>query len=129
MTKKELNDFRRQLTDLGKRLNGEWTELERAALRGTGGEASGNLSNAPLHLADLGSDTFEQELSLSLLENENQQLAEVVAAVRRIDEGTFGRCEDCSKQISMERLKAVPYARLCIDCARAAEQATSPGNL
>jgi RNA polymerase-binding transcription factor DksA len=129
MTAKEKKDFRKQLMDLGKRLRGEVANLENAALRTAGGEASGGLSNAPLHPADLGSDTFEQEVSLSLLQNENQQLGEIVAALRRLDDGTFGRCEECEQPISMERLQAAPYARLCIECARNAEQVVTPGNL
>src|SRR5262245_60057968 len=122
MTAKEKKAFRHQLLDLGKRLKGEVSNLEHAALRAAGGETSGGLSNAPLHPADLGSDTFEQEVSLSLLQNENGQLAEVIAALRRLDDGAFGRCEECKGPISLERLRAVPYARLCIECARDAEQ-------
>ena len=129
MTAKEKKEFRKQLLDMGKRLRGEVANLEHAALRAAGGEASGGLSNAPLHPADLGSDTFEQEVSLSLLENENQQLEEIGAALERIDQGTFGKCEECGGKISVERLRAIPYARLCIECARGAEQAGLPGNL
>src|SRR5262249_22893501 len=129
MTATEKKAFRQQLLDLGKRLRGEVAHLETAALRSAGGETSGGLSNAPLHPADLGSDTFEQEGSLSLLQNENGQLAAVIAALRRLDDGTFGRCEECQEPISADRLRAVPYARLCIACARDAEQAQSPHNL
>ena|SRR5438128_6208046 len=129
MTAKEKKEFRKQLLDMGKRLRGEVANLEHAALRAAGGEASGGLSNAPLHPADLGSDTFEQEVSLSLLQTENQQLGEIIAALRRLDDGTFGRCEECKEPISMERLRAASYARLCIECARDAEQALPPGNL
>lgn len=127
MTKKELTHFREQLFNAGQRFKGHVTNLQNAALRQTGGEASGNLSNAPMHLADLGSDTFEQELSLSLLENEDQQLQEVSEALERIDNGTYGRCEECSEAITIERLTAMPWARLCITCARAEEGALLNG--
>jgi RNA polymerase-binding protein DksA len=122
MNAKDKQRFRKQLLDMGKRMKGQFSTLESAALRSMGGEASGSLSNAPQHLADLGTDTFEQEISLSLLENENQQLEEVGAALERLDAGNFGRCEQCEEVISLARLEAVPYARLCIDCARSAEQ-------
>ena len=129
MTKKDIEQFRQQLLALGKQLKSEFAKLEDAALRQTGGEASGSLSNAPLHMADLGSDTFEQEVSLSLLENDNQRLEEVGAALQRIEQGRFGRCEECGGAIPIERLRAVPYARLCIECARDAEQPAQRGNL
>jgi RNA polymerase-binding protein DksA len=122
MNAKDKQRFRNLLLDLGRRMKGQFSTLENAALRSMGGEASGGLSNAPQHLADLGTDTFEQEMSLCLLENENQQLEEVGSALERLDAGTFGRCEQCDEAISIERLEAVPYARLCIDCARSAEQ-------
>jgi RNA polymerase-binding transcription factor DksA len=129
MTAKEKKQYQRQLLGLGNRLKAHLAILEEAALRKTGGEASGNLSNTPLHMADLGSDTFEQEVSLSLLESENQQLEEIGAALERIDQGTYGKCEECGGRISAERLQAIPYAWLCIECARGAEQSGLPGNL
>jgi RNA polymerase-binding protein DksA len=129
MTKKELSHFQKELINLGKRLKGHVSNLQDAALRQTGGEASGNLSNAPMHLADLGSDTFEQELSLSLLENEDQQLQEVSNALARLEAGSYGRCEECGKTIALARLSAMPWARQCIECARAEQAAMANGNL
>lgn len=122
MTKTELEGYRQQLLALGRRLNGNVEGLASEAFRRTGGEASGNLSNTPMHLADLGTDTFEQEVAMSLLENEGQQVEEVAAALRRIDEGTYGQCEECGEAIGRERLHAVPYTRHCIDCARRQEE-------
>src|SRR5262245_45432412 len=120
MTREELEGFRQQLFDLGRRLKGNVSDLSKEAFRTTGGEASGNLSNVPIHPADLATDNFEQEVSLSLLENEQRQLEEVAAALERINRGTYGVCESCSRAISRGRLQAVPYTRLCIDCARQA---------
>src|SRR5436309_1384339 len=77
-----------------------------------------NLSNTPFHPADLGTDNYEQEVTLSLLENDEQVLEETAAALERIERGTFGVCENCNKEIGRERLQAVPYARYCINCAR-----------
>src|SRR5262245_38664864 len=111
MTREELEGFRQQLFELGKRLKGAVSDLSKESLRKTGGEASGNLSNVPTHLADLGSDNFEQEVSLSLLENEQRQLEEVAAALTRIEQGTYGVCESCGREISRDRLQAVPSTR------------------
>jgi RNA polymerase-binding protein DksA len=118
MTQEEREEYRRILLALGKRLQGDVGELTNEALRKSGGEAGGNLSNTPLHLADLGSDYYEQEMSMSLLETEERQLEDVADALGRIDKGTFGICEECGQEINAERLQAVPYARFCIDCAR-----------
>jgi RNA polymerase-binding protein DksA len=122
MTKAVLDAYRQQLMVLRSRLKGDVTHLADEALRKAGGEASGSLSNMPIHMADLGTDNFEQEFTLSLLENEEQALDEIGAALDRIDKGTFGLCEECGKEIPRERLKALPYARRCVACARKLEQ-------
>jgi DnaK suppressor protein len=114
MTEAEINDYRRRLLALKKRLGGDLSELEEEALRGVGGEAAGGLSDVPVHPADLGTDNYEEEMSLTLLENEEQLLAEVNDALERIEKGTFGRCEVCGQEIPRERLKAVPYTRYCL---------------
>ena len=133
MTKAELENYRQQLFDLGKGLKSNVSDLEHEAFQKAGGEAGGNLSNTPLHMADLASDNFEQEVAISLLETEEQRLEEIAAALQRIESGTFGRCEECQKEISKERLRVIPYARLCIVCANKAQAkavgAESPGNL
>jgi RNA polymerase-binding transcription factor DksA len=117
-----IESYRRKLLDLGQRLRGDLSELEREALQGLGGEAGGGLSNSPLHLGDLGTETFTEELGLDLLGNEEQLLAEVNAALARIDQGTFGHCEKCRKEIARARLGALPYARYCRACAEQAEK-------
>lgn len=122
MTKAVLDTYRQQLVALRSRLKGDVSHLADEALRKAGGEASGSLSNMPIHMADLGTDNFEQEFTLSLLENEEQALDEIGAALDRIDKGTFGQCEECGKEIPRERLRALPYARRCVACARKQEQ-------
>jgi len=129
MTQKETRELHQLLVAMDKQLRAELSTLENAALRQVGGEASGKLSNVPLHQADLGSDTFEQGVSLSLLENDKQRIEEVEAALERMESGNYGRCEECGGRIAIERLRAVPYARLCIECARNEEQPPPGGNL
>jgi RNA polymerase-binding protein DksA len=70
------------------------------------------------HLADVATETYDRELGDSLEENSEQVLGEIDASLRRIDEGTYGICTNCGRQISEERLEALPWASLCIDCAR-----------
>ncbi len=122
MTKADLDSYRDMLVSLRSRLNGDVTHLADEALRSTGGEASGSLSNAPLHMADLGTDNFEQEFTLSLLQNQEQALDEIREALGRIDRGTFGQCEECHQPIPKARLQALPYTRHCVECARKLQQ-------
>src|SRR5437868_11134788 len=122
MTKAEMEAYRENLLALRERHNGDASHLADEGLRRTGGGAAGNLSNMPIHMADLGTDNFEQEFTLGLLQNEEQALEEIAAALDRLDQGTFGRCEECHKDIPRERLKALPYARFCLACARKLEQ-------
>jgi RNA polymerase-binding protein DksA len=122
MTNTERESYRQQLLHLRHRLRGDVSQLADEALHKAGGEASGNLSNVPIHMADLGTDNFEQEFTLGLLQNEEQLLQEIEAALQRIDQGTFGRCEECQRPIPRARLQAIAYARRCVDCARKQEQ-------
>jgi RNA polymerase-binding transcription factor DksA len=123
MNKSELNAHRRQLLALRDRLNGDVAHLSDEAFRKSDGEAGGNLSHMPIHMADLGTDNFEQENTLSLLAKEEHILAEIAAALDRIDNGTFGQCEECHKEILPKaRLKELPYTRYCVDCARKLDQ-------
>src|SRR5262249_14340702 len=119
MTKSEIRYYHRKLLALKERLGADLTALEAEALHATGGEASGGLSDVPTHPADLGTDAFEEELDLSFLEKKDQILLEINDALGRIEQGTFGRCEECRGEIPRERLEALPYARYCI---RDAEQ-------
>jgi RNA polymerase-binding transcription factor DksA len=118
MTTRELETYRERLLSLGKTLSGDRAHLKEEALQPKGGEASGGFSNVPLHLADLGTHYFEAEMTLTLLENEEQLLEEINRALERIDKGTFGRCETCQNAIPRQRLDVLPYTRHCIDCAR-----------
>jgi RNA polymerase-binding protein DksA len=117
MTPSEIKAFRNQLVALRSRLDGDVSHLTGEALHNEG-EGGGNLSHTPIHMADLGTDNFEQEFTLSLLENEEQSIKEISAALERIDQGTFGQCEECHKPIPKPRLNALPFARHCVECAR-----------
>jgi RNA polymerase-binding transcription factor DksA len=124
MTKADLDTYRELLVSLRSRLNGDVSHLSDEALRATGGEASGSLSNAPLHMADLGTDNFEQEFTLSLLQNQEQALDEIREALARMDRGAFGECEECHQPIPKARLQALPYTRHCVACARKLQQSS-----
>jgi DnaK suppressor protein len=118
MTAAEIQTYRQRLLGLKNRLGDDLSGLEEEVRRPIGGEASGGLSDVPLHLADMGTDNYEEEVTLALLENEEQILTEIDDALARIAQGTFGRCEECQQEISRERLEAVPYTRYCLQHAR-----------
>src|SRR4051812_30413122 len=118
MTQEESGAYRRRLLGMKKRVAGALAGLEEETPRPPGGEAAGNPSDVPLHPGDLAALNYEEEGALDLLENEEQLLREINDALDRIERGTFGRCENCHREIPRERLEALPYARYCILCAR-----------
>jgi RNA polymerase-binding transcription factor DksA len=124
MTKAELDAYKETLLSLRNRLSGDVSHLADEALRARGGEASGSLSNTPLHMADLGTDNFEQEFTFSLLQNQEQALSEIGEALERIRQGRFGRCEECKEAIPRARLQALPYTRHCVACALKLQQSS-----
>lgn len=120
-------DFRKTLESLRDRLRNDLDQLTDEALQSSAADANGHHSKVPVHLADLGSESFEQELTLGVIENEQATYEEIRAALERLDAGSFGNCEACSKPISKARLEAIPYTRYCIDCARDLESSRGAG--
>jgi len=88
----------------------------------TESESTGELSSYDQHQADMGTETFEREKDLSILEQVESELGDVEHALRRLDEGTYGTCEVCGKVIPDERLEAMPATRLCLEHQAAAER-------
>jgi RNA polymerase-binding protein DksA len=117
----DLESYRSVLLGLRARLRGDLDQMTDEALRRAQPESSGNLSNVPLHMADVGTENYDQEFTLGLIENEQTTLDQVQSALNRIDAGTFGRCEECHEPIAKPRLQALPYTRHCIQCARKLE--------
>jgi DnaK suppressor protein len=122
MTSAEMKTFRDQLLLLRTRLRGDVTKMADTALKKSRSESNGDLSSMPIHMADIGSDNFEQEFTLSLMENDGGTLTQIEASLERIEEGSYGSCEECGAKIPKARLNAVPYASLCVRCAEQQEQ-------
>ena len=89
---------------------------------GSIGDETGEDAVFDNHLADTATVTYDRELDYTLEENSEHVLAEIDAALRRIENGTYGTCTNCGKQIPEERLEALPWATLCIDCQRQRER-------
>ena len=97
-------------------------EMEDEALKKPRLDASGDLSSMPIHMADLGTDNYEQEFALGLMDSERKLLREIDDALQRIEQKTYGICEGTGKPIPKARLKAQPWARHCVQYARMLEQ-------
>jgi DnaK suppressor protein len=118
MTKNELNTYRRKLEAMATRLSTEESDLRHEVLHAGKDGENIRVADQQSTLDDLGREKSEEEVALSLLGNEEELLADCQAALDRIKASTFGACEACRKPIAKDRLKAAPYVRLCIDCAR-----------
>jgi DnaK suppressor protein len=116
----DLDAFRRRLTDERARVAEERQRLVEDTSRSM--EESNDDDGADSHLADSATETLDREIELTLEDNADHLLASIDAALARIDDGTYGQCESCGRQISAERLEALPYATKCIDCKRREER-------
>ena len=114
--------YRERLLALRARLRGDVDQMADATLKKSRTEANGDLSSMPIHMADIGSDNFEQEFTLSLMQSEGGTLEQIEAALERIEDGTYGECEECGARIPKQRLNAIPYAIMCVKCASRVEQ-------
>jgi len=85
-------------------------------------QSGGELSSMPVHMADIGSDNFEQEFSLGLMAEEKKILAEIDMALKRFEEGTYGICEGLGTPIEQTRLEAIPWTRYSLEYARKMEK-------
>src|SRR5579859_2524068 len=119
MTNQQLQVFRDRLWKLVLRLQRDASTVSEQAFGPVAVHRTGELSNAPMHLGDVGTEAYLQELNATLLENQEFLVQECLEAARRIDEGTFGRCENCGELIARARLDAIPFARHCTACAEA----------
>jgi len=122
MKKMDAKVYKERLLALRARLRGDVDQMADAALKKRRSDASGDLSSMPIHMADIGSDNFEQEFTLTLMESEEVTLELIETSLERIEDGTYGQCEECGVKIPKARLNAVPYASMCVKCASQMEQ-------
>jgi RNA polymerase-binding transcription factor DksA len=120
MKKLEMVSYREKLHALRARLRGDVTTMAEVALRKSGMEGSES-NGMPIHMAELGSDNFEQEFTLGLMEAEGDTLGLIESALERIEDGSYGRCVQCEGTIPKARLNAIPYTPVCIKCAEKQE--------
>ncbi len=121
MRAKDRESFKELLLQRRKMLTGDVNHMKDETLSKSRKDASGDLSTMPLHMADIGSENYEQEFTLGLVESEEEELREIDGALERVKNKSLGICEACSKSITKSSLKAKPHARRCIACKRKEE--------
>ena len=122
MNKRLLKKMKKQLDELRASLGHGLQHLSENNLNRSQRESSGDLSGYSYHMADVGTDNFGREMELNIASGENERIRLIEEALERIEEGIYGKCVSCDGKINVERLVAVPYARLCIECARKSEK-------
>src|SRR3989338_1155107 len=121
LTKEQIKQFRQLLITERVKLADEIKSIAEDTSKSPR-EASGDLSAYTIHMADMAADTYERELSMNIVSSEQEILYQIDDALKRLEDGSFGVCQQCNQPILMSRLKAVPYASLCISCQRVKEQ-------
>lgn len=115
MNKKELEKFSKLIESERRRVSENIDAIEQGISDRTAGQASGSQGYSN-HMADIGSDAMDQEQAFLHASKESVYLRQLDEALKRIERGTYGTCEDCGGKIPVKRLEAFLAARLCIDC-------------
>lgn len=122
LTETELETYKKRLLLIRTRLRGDVSTMTDGALSRSRSEAAGDLSAMPLHMADIGSDNYEQEQTLAFIQSDNETLDLIEESLIRIKSGTYGICESCGKPIPKVRLNVIPYAANCVHCVELTQQ-------
>ena len=122
---KQLREFKAILLQKRDQLAGDVERLTSEALKGNG-QGHGDQSTMPIHMADLGSDTWEQDFTIGLIANEQNIVRDIDDALERIADKTYGMCLATDQEISLARLHAKPWAKYCIEYERAREEGRAP---
>ena len=121
LTTADIKRFEQMLLEKRREIVGNVNEMEDEALKNSRLDAAGDLSSMPIHMADIGTDNYEQEFALGLMESEMKLLKEIDDALERIREGAYGVCEGTGQPIAYARLEAQPWARYSVEHARKLE--------
>ena len=124
LDKKMSKIYKTLLLDKREELVGDISHISEETLKKSQKDASGDISGYSFHMADVATDNYDREFSLGLASKERSILFDINHALQKLVEGGFGLCETCKKPISKIRLKAVPYATLCLKCQQNREKRT-----
>ena len=121
MPEKILKKYRELLVEERRKVGGDLSYIEQNTLKKSQREASGDLSGYSYHMADQASDDYERDFALGRATAEQGLLYAIDEALKRVEDGRYGNCLQCGKQISKKRLMALPQSELCIDCQKSNE--------
>ncbi|MHC4950258.1 MAG: TraR/DksA family transcriptional regulator [Planctomycetota bacterium] len=116
LSKEQLDHYRGLLVEKMQEILGDVNAMEEAAFQG-----GGEMSNMPVHLADIGTDSYDQEFNLNLVAEERKTLLDIQKALGRIEDGSFGICEGLGIPIETNRLEAIPWTRYSLEYAQMLE--------
>lgn len=116
MAKAELKKYKELLLKEREKIGGGLNHIAQDTLKTSQRDASGDLSGYSFHMADMASDNYEVEFSLGRASDDQDVLYAIDEALKRVEDGTYGNCPQCGKQIPKKRLKAIPHTELCITC-------------
>ena len=122
LPKSQLLEYKKILEKVRDRVVDEISFLAGDNLNRSPRDSSGDLSSYSFHMADQGTDNFDREFALNLVSSEQDVLYEIDDALRRVDMGTYGVCENCNHAIEKARLTALPFAKMCFKCKSEAEK-------
>ena len=121
-SKKDLLYFKKLALKRKEEIIDQINHISEDTLKKSQKDAAGDISGYTYHMADIATDTYDREFSIGLASNERKLIYEIDDAVKKIEDGTYGICEECKNLITKTRLKAIPYARLCLKCQEKTEK-------
>ena len=122
LNKKDLVYFKKLILERKEEIISEIKHISEDTLKKSQRDAAGDISGYTYHMADIATDTYDREFSMGIASNERKQVYDIDDALKRIEDGSYGICEDCKNFISKTRLKAIPHARMCLKCQEKREK-------
>ncbi len=115
LTQESLKHFKQLLGEKRRSIMEDLGQIEEQSMNTTSADSSGSLIYSD-HMPDLGSDAIEREKAFYFASRDGDYLAQLEASLKRIQDGIFGKCRSCEKEIPRERLEAVPTTTICVPC-------------
>lgn len=122
LNKKDLVYFKKLILERKEEIVSEIKHISEDTLKKSQRDAAGDISGYAYHMADIATDTYDREFSMGIASNERKQVYDIDDALKKIEDGSYGICEDCKNFISKTRLKAIPHARMCLKCQEKREK-------
>ncbi len=121
MNKSQTRPYKQRLLALRARLRDDVNHMVGAALTAPGSDENGGLSRMPIHMGDVAADCYETEFTVGLMETKGGTLSQIEETLERMEEGVYGTCIDCAREVPKARLNAIPYTTRCVECATQVE--------